>query len=73
MVNEALLPTQQPSCCDGNDLNKLKCSVLASQSAANITKAHDSSLLASPDTYTNADTQKMQILLENKGRSGIYR
>jgi hypothetical protein len=24
-------------------------------------------------TYFNADTQKMQILQENKGKSGIYR
>jgi hypothetical protein len=24
-------------------------------------------------TYANADTEKMQILKENKGRSGVYR
>ena len=33
----------------------------------------NSSSIVPAKVYTNADTQRMQIIQENKGKSGIYR
>jgi hypothetical protein len=36
------------------------------------TDADDTNKIKPAVVYANADTQKKQILLENKGRSGVY-
>ena len=33
----------------------------------------NSSSIVPAKVYTNADTQRMQIIQENKGKSGVYR